>query len=676
MMKKRVDDDIENVGIMQGFMQSMDDGEEGSDDDEEGMSMPEMERSPKSPEILMNNLRGDMRSIDARRDELADLVGYQAATETPEPVLAMLQPVLAQQGGLAGLPQSQPMAQGPQPPMMPPPGVGEPMGGPLPAGGIADMLGAMGMGGGAPGAAPAGAMPPGAMPPGDMPPVAMARGGIVQRFQAGSGESGVTPAEGEEPAPGAAPLMVYSPDLVQAARAASTQLLNRAPAAVPTLKAATESRLPQYKALLGADRGTSEAQMLFELGQRAFGFAGNVDEGGRPLRGGFFSRLASATKTLPTAIGRQVEAMDKIDRQIKLLAVQQGEKDIDQVVAQNTKLLDQKRALFSDVLKADARVQAEKMKGLSGSIFGKGDWEWNVVNMPGLLDRYAAGKTDEKETNLVVSAITKFKTPRYETHFHPDTKMPYTKEMPVMLPSFVTAAEAARRKLGLPVAATPALAPTGSAVRPATPPTAEGAAPTGAVPAAPAAATAATADATPGAPAAPAGPGPLPAISLWKERFNISGPIPAGAGIISGIPGLGDPFAEITLARQQAQQQAERVIDSLMKSTAGSVREQERLRPVIGIIPSATLDPDAYGTKLIALGSTIQDLIRMYDEQANDVKKLNPAQRTLASEKSLNLRRHYDMLGLPPAVYTEAEFKRYPTGTEVLWMGRTPAKIK
>jgi hypothetical protein len=33
-------------------------------------------RTPDSPEILMNNLRGDMRSIDARRDELADLVGY------------------------------------------------------------------------------------------------------------------------------------------------------------------------------------------------------------------------------------------------------------------------------------------------------------------------------------------------------------------------------------------------------------------------------------------------------------------------------------------------------------------------------------------------------------------------------------------------------------------------
>jgi hypothetical protein len=152
--------------------------------------------------------------------------------------------------------------------------------------------------------------------------------------------------------------------------------------------------------------------------------------------------------------------------------------------------------------------------------------------------------------------------------------------------------------------------------------------------------------------------------------------VPAAIGFVSAIPGLGDPAAAITLSRQQAQQQAERVIDSLMKSTAGSVREQERLRPVIGIIPSATLDPDAYGTKLIALGTTIQDMIREYDDQGKDSSGLKPEDRGFARRRAMDLRRQYDMLGLPPAVYTEAEFKRYPTGTEVLWMGRTPAKVK
>lgn len=537
--------------------------------------------------------------------------------------------------------------------MMPPPGVGEPMGGPLPPGGIA----------GAPMGGPAGAPP--AQPP--AAPMGMARGGYVQHFQAGSNESGVTPAEDQAALDN--PLLAYPPALVRAAQQGTTELMNRSAAAIPTLEAATASRLPQYQKLLGADKEMSQAQMLLELGQRAFGFASNVDEAGRPLRGGFTARLAGAVKTLPSAIGKNIEAMDKIDRQIKLLAVQQGEKDIDQVVAQNTDLLKRKGELFREVLKADARLQAEKLKGVGSSIFGKGDWEWNVVNMPGLLERYGAGQTDDKETRLVQSAITKFNTPRYETHFDPVTKMPFTKQMPVTLPGFVKEAEATRSKLNLAPAPMPQLAPRGAsgpttvttpggvradAIPGSAPPAAAGAQPTAAAPAE-------------GAP---------PTISLWNDRFKVSGPISAAINFISGIPGLGDPAANITLARQQATQQAERVIDSLMKSTAGSVREQERLRPVIGILPNATLDPDAYGTKLIALGSTLQDMIREYDAQGLDNSGLKPEDKGKARQRAMDLRRQYNMLGLPPAVYSEAEFKRLPPGTEVLWMGRTPAKVQ
>jgi len=669
-----MNDDIENVGIMQGFMDSMDEGDDGEDlstDDDEGMSMPEMERSPKSPEILMNNLRGDMRSLDARRDELADLVGYQAATETPESVLAMLQPVLAQQGGagIGALPQSQPMAQGPQPPMPPGGGPGAPMGGPLPAGGIADMLG----GAGAPPMPPGAGMPPPAQPQGAAP-MGMARGGYVQHFQVGSSPAGVTPAETDSAATGADQLALYPPELVNAARAQMTQLITQQPQAVPTLGQLMEKRLPEYEKLLGGDkgRGMAEAQMLLDLGQRAFNFASNTDDAGRPLRGGFFARLAGAAKTLPGAMGKHIESMNNIDMKLKTLALQASEKDQDQVVAQNTKLLTEKRNVFTKILDAQAKVDAQKMKGMGSTIFGKGDWEWNVVNMPGLMERYSLGQTDDTENKLITSAITKFKTPRYETHFDPVSKQPYTKQMPVMVPDFVTAAEASRKKLNLPVPATPALAPPGTSTVPAT----SGGGTTAAAPAGgegegaapPAGATSLTPT------SAPAGGG-LPQVSLWKERFNVAGPVSASIGIVSSIPGLGDPAAHITLARQQAQQQAERVIDSLMKSTAGSVREQERLRPVIGIIPSATIDPDAYGTKLIALGSTLQDMIREYDAQGRS-KDLKPEDVGFARKRAMDLRRQYNMLGLPPAVYSEAEYKRYPAGTEVLWMGRTPATVK
>ena len=164
--------DFEDVGIMAGFKDMMDAPDEVEEEEPEERDSYEednrdemvADRRPDSPEILMNHLRGDMRSLDARRDELADMVGYQAARETPDSVLAMLQPVFAQQQpqGLGTLP----MAQGPQPPMPPPPppgmGIPPPMGGPQ---------------GGPPPGPPPGGMPPGPPGPPRMPPMPPGPGG-------------------------------------------------------------------------------------------------------------------------------------------------------------------------------------------------------------------------------------------------------------------------------------------------------------------------------------------------------------------------------------------------------------------------------------------------------------------------------------------------------------------
>jgi hypothetical protein len=116
-----------NSGIMAGFEDEM-----PEDAEDEGMEeMPPMARTPQNPEILMNTLRGDMRSVDARMQELAQMVGEEAAMETPPEVLALLQPQLAaQQGGIGSLPQGQEMA--PPPMGMPPPGMGMPPQGGMP----------------------------------------------------------------------------------------------------------------------------------------------------------------------------------------------------------------------------------------------------------------------------------------------------------------------------------------------------------------------------------------------------------------------------------------------------------------------------------------------------------------------------------------------------------------
>ena len=151
MFSSKVPKSVRNSGIMAGFED--DDMLEAPPEED---TMPSMARTPQNPEILMNTLRGDMRSVDARYQELAQMVGDQAAQETPPEVLAMLQMQFGQQqGGIGALPQGAGM--------MPPPMEG----------------------GGAPAMpSPQGGMPPqGAMPPGMESAPPLPQGGAEQAPQ-------------------------------------------------------------------------------------------------------------------------------------------------------------------------------------------------------------------------------------------------------------------------------------------------------------------------------------------------------------------------------------------------------------------------------------------------------------------------------------------------------------
>jgi hypothetical protein len=346
----------------------MEDDEMEDTNEEDLVASEVMGRSPKSPEILMNNLRGDMRSIDARVDELADMVGYRAAKDTPQEVLALLQPVLAQQQGIGAAPASAEMMQGPQPPMAPPPGMPPdmvPPGAPpeaAPGGMPPEMMAALMGGAGGP-QGMAGPPPPETGGIAGAPPMAMARGGYVQNFQTGSTEDGVTPAEETVPGEKEEPLLKYPTDMVAAAKQGMQELISRQPQTMPDLATLARQREPAYRTILGDTKGASQAQMLMALGQRAFNFGANVDDQGRPLRGSFVSRLSGAVRTLPQDMMARVAEIDKGERAIKMAALQASEKDIDQIQAANNELLKQKRALFghSSLLK-HALPQQKKEK--------------------------------------------------------------------------------------------------------------------------------------------------------------------------------------------------------------------------------------------------------------------------------------------------------------------------
>jgi hypothetical protein len=645
--------DVENVGIMQGFKDLFED--EDPLMPEEDMEMAELlGRTPDSPEILMNNLRGDMRSVDARRDELADLVGFQAAEETPEPVLAMLQPVLAQQGGIGALPVPGAMPPGP-PPMPPgpetgmmPPEMGMPpgpeMGGMPPP----EMM--------PPGPSPEG-MPPGGIAglPAGQPPLQMAQGGPVQYFRDGSDEDGVTP--GEDSSSGFASL---PPELVERSRQEVYDYMARQPATIPALKGLAEQRAREYREILGTDRNAAQAQMLLELGQRAFGYAANVDDQGRPLRGGQLARLAGAVRTLPTAVGKFTAEMDKEDRALKLAGIQAAEKERESIREANAKLVENQRRTFVDIL---------KKAGGADSLFGKGAWEWRVVNTPGLLSKYAAGETDEEQTNLVDSAITRLSQPRVEARIDPDSKLPYQVTVPPVIPGFVSQAQQARR---------------GGVAAPAAPATG-----TGAAPAAPAQA------GQPAAPAqaqvgggllppsmrgprptveAPGTPGALPGRTLWSESARITGPGAVAAGTVSGIPGLGAPFPEVTQAQNLAKQEVENLVEAFLKSGRAPVAEQERLRALYSVGPKFFDDPAAYRDRLIAIDEEIAKEINLARSQAFE-RQGQPIQTRVKMLENFYLRPKSSVLplGVPIRVYTKEDAAKLPPGTEYLWQGRIPA---
>jgi hypothetical protein len=367
---------VDNVGIMQGFLEMMNEDDDEFEEDDEYEAGEMLGRTPDSPEILMNNLRGDMRSIDARRDELADLVGYAAAAETPESVLAMLQPVLAQQGIGAMMPPG-PMPPGgispvgapnvPNVPNVPnmPSDMMAPMQ-PMPAGGIGDMA-------------------PGAMPPGP-PPLQMARGGVVQRFSEGNlvqkanfDSGGGDDADASE---GQAALTADSSALLDIDTL--MKIYNASARRMPTLKDVYTEKQKTYSDVLGGNRGDlSKLGLLTSLAERGFAYAANVDPiTGKPMSGSQLSRLAGAARGLPTEMMKTAAAQKAEDKGIKLAALTAAE------------------ATLTAKQKAEYEIAKEKAKRAGNYGLGSG-WQADRISyLNKNLSDYKEGKLPEEQKNL------------------------------------------------------------------------------------------------------------------------------------------------------------------------------------------------------------------------------------------------------------------------------------
>ena len=286
---------------------------------------------------VINSIRGDDAPIEARYAELAELVGPEDAQQTPESVLALVQPAIIMNavdqgiGGLAAEEMTAPvegaMAEGIMSTVAPPP---QP-----------EMM-----------AAPPAA--PGPMMMGGPPPVNFNQGGLVRRgdnqpvqyFEQG----GETLADFQK----MLGLNITSPqNLTQASSQAGTipayeptydeRVLSAAKGAEARYAAAGLGTPAERAAELEEQKNLTQAQMLFDVAQAALAYAGPTQaeiQAGRRLSPA--ERLAAAvseTKLLPTIGARaqqQLEykkAANKEERALKLAAVQRGETQVDTEIA-------------------------------------------------------------------------------------------------------------------------------------------------------------------------------------------------------------------------------------------------------------------------------------------------------------------------------------------------------
>jgi hypothetical protein len=234
----------------------------------------------ETPEQIINALRGNEVPMEQRYAELAQFVGEADAQRTPESVLALVQPtiMMTEQGAMDS-------------------GIGELMQGLV---GQVDMETAGGqptpMGQGVGSLMMAGAPAEQPMGVGQQPVANFSQGGVVQRFQAGG----------------------------EASR----------------LQALYSEMLPTYQSILGdggEQRRLTQAQILFDIADRAGAFAAGVDpRTGQSIAGlSPAAQLAAAASGLGGQIGERLGSQEEQDRALRLAALQaaQGEYSAERAAA-------------------------------------------------------------------------------------------------------------------------------------------------------------------------------------------------------------------------------------------------------------------------------------------------------------------------------------------------------
>ena len=314
-------------------------------------------------ESVMNAMRGDNATIEERRDELAGVVGPEDAAQTPESVLALVQPVMQLASidqGIGGLAQEE---------------MTEPVEGAM-AEGIMSTV--------APPPQEAAPMPPAGM--GGPPPVNFNQGGLVRR---GDNQpvkyfaNGGVDFEALEPFMG--PRVGTTPGEQELLRRRIDAAI--APVAPPNANVPTQGDGSRLRELMeaqkeiyreyglgdAASRATdleeqkrlTQAQMLFDIANTALTFAAPMEGERRGLSPAERLALAATKTQLPQTIGARAQqqlemqkAAKKEERAIDLAALQSAETKLAAEVASKE---------ARDLANIKASAKSPELKNLVGS---------------------------------------------------------------------------------------------------------------------------------------------------------------------------------------------------------------------------------------------------------------------------------------------------------------------
>jgi hypothetical protein len=366
-------------------------------------------------------------------------------------------------------------------------------------------------------------------------------------------------------------------------------------------------------------------------------------------------------------MGKRIDEIGKIDRQLKALALQQGEKDIDQVNAQNSDLQKRKNELMNQINTAQGRLAAAdvRVKGAAAAAaakaagtpkegpLGKGN-KGDILNtLIQFAPLYAAGSLEPEQRNAFMTAVTDYTQPTVIESTDPETGLKSIRTQRNELPDFV------REALG------------GKAPKPSTTTTVGGVAP----------------------PVLKANPVGLTASGTKPEIFQVATTAPKStffdlaatgtgfvpvlvAGVARNVPlsAAGNIGPEFQQSTAMLESMTNRVVNTLQENPRFADAERQQILGELKLAPRIFSNKNSYINQIIGLDNVLEGIEKKTRNIQNETRTGISA-RNDATKKLEELAAVRELLGIQQRTVTDpAVWKTLPPGEYIVLNPKTGFK--